>query len=131
MPFIEGAYRTSGFKALAGYSYGGLFGLYVLFTHPESFDAYFAGSPSLGYDDGVLFRLEEAYAQQHDDLPTRLFMTVGSQEEGLTDLEEMAGTLRGRGYPGLTLDVSILEEGNHQTAIPQAWTEALLFLIGT
>lgn len=122
--------RTSAFEALAGYSYGGLFCLYVLFTHPETLDAYFAGSPSLGDVDGVWFRLEEEHAQQHDDLPTSLFLTVGTQEEGLADLEELAGTLRERGYPRLHTDVCILEEGNHQTAIPQAWTEALLFLIG-
>ncbi|MFO7742050.1 MAG: alpha/beta hydrolase-fold protein [Anaerolineae bacterium] len=128
IPFIEQEYRTSGFKALTGYSYGGLFCLYVLFTRPETFDAYFAGSPSLDYDDGVLFRYESAYAQKHDDLPVRLFMTSGSREEGLADLERMARRLRG--YPGLKMDVSILAGGTHVTAVPQAWTEALLFLIG-
>lgn len=130
MPIIERDYRTSDFKALAGYSYGGLFCLHVVFTGPETFDAYFAGSPSLDYDNHVLFRCEKEYAQKHGDLPARLFLTVGSQEEGLSDTGEMASILRERGYPRLKMDVSILEGANHITAVPQAWTEALLFLIG-
>lgn len=48
VPFIESNYHVSNTdKALAGYSYGGLFVLYALLKHPEAFNKYFAVGISL------------------------------------------------------------------------------------
>ncbi len=87
-PFVESNYRvSSGERCLGGISYGGLFTLYVMLKKPELFTKYFAGSPSIGYGDGVLFKYEEEYAATHDDLNARLFMTVGSLEEFIDDIQ--------------------------------------------
>lgn len=130
IPFIDDNYRTSEFRAFMGYSYGGLFTLYVLFNHPETFNAYYAGSPSFHYDNRVLFQYESTYAQTHTDLPVRLFMSSGSLEKRAADLKKMAETLRSRNYPGLKLETSVVPGKNHQTAVPESYTEALMFLLG-
>lgn len=55
--FIESNYRVSSTdRSLLGYSYGGLFTLYALFYSPETFKRYFAGSPSIYWDNDVLFQ---------------------------------------------------------------------------
>jgi predicted alpha/beta superfamily hydrolase len=46
-------------QGLWGHSYGGLFVLHVLFTHPGDFQEYHAVSPSLGWRDGWISRLAE------------------------------------------------------------------------
>jgi pimeloyl-ACP methyl ester carboxylesterase len=69
-------------QALFGHSLGGLFALYVLFKHPESFDTYVAGSPSIWWSNKVLLQALPAFkarvAQRR--LQKRLLMTMGALE---------------------------------------------------
>jgi predicted alpha/beta superfamily hydrolase len=68
IPFAESNYRVSkADRGIGGYSYGGLFSLYVLFKHAELFSIYYAGSPSISYDKGILFNLEKEYSISHKD----------------------------------------------------------------
>jgi predicted alpha/beta superfamily hydrolase len=63
LPKIEGSFRTNGFRVLSGHSAGGQFVLYCLTSDPTLFQAYFALSPSLGWDHDLPQRsLEEALA---------------------------------------------------------------------
>ena len=53
MPFIQSSYPVRPEeKAIAGSSFGGLFALYTLFHHPDTFNCYIIGSPSIGWDEG-------------------------------------------------------------------------------
>jgi len=77
-PFIESNYRVSSTgRGIAGYSLGGLFSLYVLFKQPELFNLYYAGSPSIGFGNGLLFDYEKEHASSHKDLNAHLFMSAG------------------------------------------------------
>ena len=50
IPFVESNYRVSSIdRALHGTSSGGLFTLYALFQQPDTFQRYFAGSPSISW----------------------------------------------------------------------------------
>ena len=52
IPFIESNYRVSSSdRTIAGVSASGLFTLYTLFKKPETFQRYFAGSPSINWDE--------------------------------------------------------------------------------
>jgi hypothetical protein len=63
-----------------GHSLGGLFGAYVLFTEPETFTRYGIGSASLWYDHWSIFEREAGYADAHDDLAARIYLSVGEHE---------------------------------------------------
>jgi predicted alpha/beta superfamily hydrolase len=65
-----------------GDSRGGLFASAVLLTEPGTFRRYGIGSPSLYADEGVksVFELEADYARAHDDLPAKVFFSVGGHE---------------------------------------------------
>jgi predicted alpha/beta superfamily hydrolase len=134
--------------ALFGGSDGGLFATYVLLSEPTTFRRYGIKSPMLDWDDEFMFEREEAYAQAHDDLPARVFFSVGEYEnpEGAKRLREwlrarsesadqgaaleedsgivaltarMVESLRGRVYPSLEIECEVLPGEYHDTALPQ------------
>ncbi len=131
IPWTEARYRVSHTdRRLAGYSYGGLFTLYALFNSPETFQRYFAGSPSIGYDGGVLFEYEAQSAARRHNLPVRLFMSAGGLESEtmLQNMALMAKQLRSRNDPGLRLDTHVFEGETHRSCPGAALSRALRVL---
>jgi len=129
-PFIEANYRVSSDRGLGGYSYGGLFTFYALFKHPEAFSRYYAGSPSLAWDKGVLFRYEEEYAASHDDLNARVFMSIGKDEgeKSVANMQKMNDQLLSRNYPDLTIQFYTFPDMEHRSCIPASVMRAFLVL---
>src|SRR5574340_779696 len=76
--------------ALFGGSDGGLFATYALLSEPTTFQRYGIGSPMLDWDDELMFEREGVYAEAHDDLPAKVFFSVGAYEspEGEMRLRE-------------------------------------------
>lgn len=131
-------------QALFGHSFGGLFALHVLFSHPESFDTYVAGSPSIWWGGDAVLREKEAFVSNRarGDAARRLLLTVGGLEEELTEdfvrakargLElPSASVLKGyamvrktraladdlKRVPGLTVDLRVYEGETHPSSIP-------------
>lgn len=131
IPFVESNYRVSSTgSALLGYSYGGLFALYTLFKHPEIFSKYFAGSPTIAYDEGVLFKFEEEYASTHLDLNASVFMSAGSLEDDDTieSMKKMVARLESRNYPNLKLESHIFDNEDHQSCVAAAIARGLRIL---
>jgi hypothetical protein len=130
-PFIESNYRVSSTgRGLGGYSYGGLFSLYVLFKQPELFSIYYAGSPSINHDKGVIYTYEKEYASTHKDLNAKLFMTAGGAEDSImiTNVKTMASLLESRNYTGLKVETHIFPDETHQSCIPSAFMRAFMVL---
>jgi uncharacterized protein len=130
-PFMESNYRVSSTgRGLGGYSYGGLFSLYVLFKQPELFNIYFAGSPSIKYDKGVLYTYEKEYAAIHNDLNATLFMSAGGAEDSvmIANVYRMAAQLESRNYPGLKVETHVFPDETHQSCIPSALMRAFKVL---
>jgi hypothetical protein len=130
-PFMESNYRVSATgRGLGGYSYGGLFSLYVLFKRPELFSLYYAGSPSIKYDKGVLYTYEKDYADTHNDLNATLFMTAGGAEDSvmIANVNIMAAQLKARNYPGLKVETTVFPDETHMSCVPAAWMRAFRVL---
>lgn len=130
-PFMESNYRISSTgRGIGGYSYGGLFSLYVLFKRPELFTIYYAGSPSIRYDKGVLYTYEKEYAATHNDLNATLFMTAGGAEDSvmIANVNLMAAQLVSRNYPGLKVETQIFPDETHMSCVPAAWMRAFRVL---
>ncbi len=131
IPFIESEYRVSADdRALAGYSYGGLFTLYALFERPGAFRRYFAGSPSLSYDDEVLFRFEEEFASTNIDLEGRLFISAGELEGRYTvdAVNRMFGNLESRDHEELEVRVHVFAGEDHRSAYAASVMRAFTWL---
>jgi predicted alpha/beta superfamily hydrolase len=128
IPFVESRYRVSPTdRALMGHSRGGLFALYALFHHPETFDRYLISSPSNQWDDNILFRYERAYSESHSDLDARVFMSFGSLEDkvSIENMHKMKALLLSRAYPNLELETHLFEDENHGSVSPGAFSKGL------
>jgi predicted alpha/beta superfamily hydrolase len=140
-PFVAQHYRADmKRKIYAGHSYGGLFGVHVLLTEPTMFEQYILGSPSLWFDQRVVFATERAYAKTHSDLPARLFMAVASFEttngrsndprynktiDMIRDLQTLEQLLISRRYPKLQIKTAIIEDEDHLTVFPALITRGM------
>jgi predicted alpha/beta superfamily hydrolase len=130
-PFMESNYRVSpAGRGIGGYSYGGLFTLYVLFKQPNLFENYYAGSPSINHDNGILFNYEEEYASTHKNLKAKLFMSAGGAEDSLmiSNMNKMAGLLQSRNYPDLIVETYVFPDESHQSCYPSSIMRAFRVL---
>ena len=141
-PLIARAYRVDmRRKVYIGHSLGGLFGGYVLLTRPEMFSHYVLGSPSLWFDDRVLFGIERRYAAAHRDLRANVRLSIGGFEtigptprhyrtvDMVGDMHDFERALRARRYPGLRIESEVLEGLDHLTVFPDTATNGLLWAL--
>ena len=137
-PLINSRYRTASIdETLLGYSFGGLFGLYVLFNHPGAFDRYVIGSPSIWYDDGVCFRYEAEFARQNQNLTKHVFLSANELDEledpdgifkSIENVNRMESLLKSRDYPGLKLSSHVFAGETHQSGIGTTLNRGLRFV---
>jgi predicted alpha/beta superfamily hydrolase len=141
-----------------GYSQGGLFATHLLLTRPSAFQRYGIGSPSYWYGPKVIFETEESYANTHNDLPAKVYVSIGEYEnpdgddrhrdqmtpgareaslraEAEFPMEDEVGyaralvdSLHSRGYPSLDLTFELLPGEYHPTAPPRTISRAVRHL---
>ena len=128
LPLVEGQYRLDpDDRTLLGHSAGGHFALYALLRQPRQFKRYAIGSPSRGLGDGRLFDLEQEHASKSKDLPARLFLGIGSEEEpsphsptsymqeiiSVSHVNRFTSLLEDRGYQNLFMSTKVFEGHGH------------------
>ena len=125
-----------------GHSLGGLFGTHVLLSEPTTFRRYGIGSPSLWWDNEVIFERQTNYAATHDDLPAKVFFAIGEYEDHdgrqreaarmsaeeranasvrhldmVADAQRFVASLRMRDFPSLVID-SVVLAGEFHITVP-------------
>src|ERR1700744_2606204 len=81
LPYIDANYRTDpAQRMIVGHSFGGLFACYAMLTKPSLFHDYLVVSPSLWYDNRMMFGLAKTYLATHKTLPAHAFYAAGSFE---------------------------------------------------
>ncbi len=127
IPFIDSNYPTNPEdRTLLGDSLSGLFSLYALLQHPETFNRYVAGSPAVGWGDGVIFKHEREFAGRRSSLPVKLFMSVASLEVPIvTGAEQMTETLKSRNYTGLELTFAAFDDETHLSVVGKTLSRGL------
>jgi len=125
IPWAGSEYRVdSEDRCYVGYSWGALFGLYVLLNQPDTFCRYLIGSPWMAQDDSKAFEWENDYAASHSDLSAKVFMDAGSlePESVVTNTLRMSEALHNRGYDSLQLTTRIFEGQTYVSIIPHMFT---------
>lgn len=132
--------------AVLGHSFGGLFALHALFTRPDAFRDYVAGSPAIWWEDSAVLGSAERFIGRADrPSPLRLLMTVGEYEQSLAPwhnpawrsrmeimrmvdrARELADRLRP--LPGLAVRFETLPDDGHISAFPVAVQRGLRFIL--
>jgi uncharacterized protein len=141
MPFVEHRYPiVPSDNSYCGYSAGGTFGLYTLFTQPRTFKRYILGSASTSYD-GHNFGIDLAghFLRSGDKLSAKVFMSVGELEEfkdGLGQFDLVSGHylfvkyMKSIAIPGLDLRTCIFPNETHATSWTLAFCHGLKALFG-
>lgn len=138
LPFVDSRFRTDPKRRVyMGHSYGGLLGAHFLFTRPTTFSHYILGSPSLWFDKRQMFEVEQRYAASNKDLPANVFLYIGAFEtvkagdaryidtDMVGDTCRFEQALKARGYPGLTIASTVIDEEDHLTVFPSGFTRGI------
>jgi len=80
IPYIESRYASNGFRVISGQSNSGFFVLYALLNAPDSFDAFLAGSPMIGWDRDMIHDGTKALLADRKTFPKILFMNQGDDD---------------------------------------------------
>ncbi|MFC4161030.1 alpha/beta hydrolase [Chitinimonas lacunae] len=144
-PWVASHYRADLQRAIyAGHSYGGLLGVHILLTEPRMFSHYILSSPSLWYDNKVMFKRLESYLASQPDLPAKVLMPIGAFEtvrpesdnpryhkehDMVRDLLRFEQRLQERAYPGLEIRALVLDDEDHLTVFPASITRGLLWAL--
>jgi predicted alpha/beta superfamily hydrolase len=142
VPAVSAHYRLDPTRrVILGHSYGALLATQVLFERTALFSHYILGSPSLWFDQGVMFAREAAYAKKHSDLDARVFLYVGEFEavsprrhynetnDLVRDARRLERALRDRRYPSLRIETHVLANEDHLTVAPRGATAGLLWAL--
>jgi len=140
-PLIAANYRADmSRKIFVGHSYGSLLGLDLLLSEPGTFDHYILGSPSLWFDQGVMFEREQAYAKGHKDMPASVFFGIGGREtlpanrkrsrteedaDMVADLCDFDAALKSHRYPNLRIRLEVFADEDHASVFPLVLTHGL------
>jgi hypothetical protein len=132
IPTVERDYLAdSSRRILAGHSLGGGFATFALFEAPELFDGYLIGSAGPGEFD---LKREEAYAQDHRKLASKIYFWAGGLEDGpddttVTDTLRFAELLASRNFDGLSVVKQIFANLNHCECVAPGFQSGLKFAL--
>jgi len=128
IPYINANYRTNDYRIVYGHSVGGLFAMYTLFTEPDLFSAYIAGSPWFQWNS-------KYWLKNFNKIPSKakyenkyLYMTVGKLEsdftiECFTELEKI---MKKNNFQGLTWKSEWLNDVDHGSMVGYTTYKGLL-----
>jgi predicted alpha/beta superfamily hydrolase len=127
IPEIDKTYRTQDFRVLSGHSAGGQFALYCLTSEPTLFQAYFALSPSLDWDDKLPLRSLESYFSSTPTLTTFVYVGRGDDYAGgeaLAEFNKLVEIL-GKAPRGVRSEIRSFPQETHTTLPLLAQIDAL------
>jgi predicted alpha/beta superfamily hydrolase len=130
IPYIDNTYRTNpNNRTINGYSLGGLFATYTLFTEPDLFNYYIIGSPHLSWDEYRIFTVQEQAFQKMDDIKAKIFISVGSEEDEekyFNPIDEMVTLIDEKGYESLKMETKVFDGGTHLICPPETLAYGLV-----
>jgi len=138
MPAVDKRFATiPGDSSYFGYSAGATFGIYTLFTKPDTFKKYVLGSPGTCYG-GRNFAIEmaEQWLRSSERLDAKVFLSVGELEEfkrgtGLVSgCAQLARFILDSRVRGLEFEARIFPGETHATAWSPALNHGLKSVMG-
>jgi predicted alpha/beta superfamily hydrolase len=129
--YIEKNFRVKeNDRTIVGHSAGGMFGTYVLFTQPDTFQRYILVSPSLWWDNQLAFKLEQEYSLNHTSLKANVFYSIGRWENPkecpmVEQMAQLVGRIKSRKYNGLNINNYVFPRETHNSVFPGALSRGL------
>jgi predicted alpha/beta superfamily hydrolase len=126
VPLIDRSYRTSGERVLVGHSYGGLFATWLMLTEPDLFNGYVIVSPSLWYDERLMFSI----ARGAKRVPRgRAYLSAGALENSIMGSDVKALGARLTAIGGVDVRSEVLADETHNSIFPSAFSRGIRFVL--
>jgi predicted alpha/beta superfamily hydrolase len=123
MAWAQQQFRTHDKPSLYGYSMGGKFSTFALFSEPDLFSSVMIGAPA---DGGThLLPTAKKYADHLSAIRAKVFIGAGSYEHETVDHIEKFRLWCSSHVPGATINTYTAPEMNHGAAITAVLQEAL------
>ncbi|WP_276913494.1 alpha/beta hydrolase [Aneurinibacillus aneurinilyticus] len=136
-PHIERKFRIdSSRQTIFGHSLGGLFTLYALFTKPEAFQCYIAGSPSIHWNRQYLLEQERNFMAhvKKKSVNVQLLLGVGELEKthisgNCDNAKELSARLSALSSQGMKVMFKQFEGEGHVSVLPTLISQAIRFAL--
>jgi predicted alpha/beta superfamily hydrolase len=114
LPHIDATYRTHPFRILVGHSLAGLFAVESLTRSPELFQATFALSPSIYWNQFEWLKKAPELLEAHDALKHFLFISVEKKNEEQTAyLDQFKHSVSVKAPDGFAYEYRCFPDENH------------------
>ncbi len=131
IPKVENEYRIdTRQRAIAGWSFGGLFALYAMYSEPELFTRCIAVSPAIPWDNEYISQLDDEFFKANGKFSARLFISYGSNEAPafVASVSEFQNKIKNRKAPNLQLMNYGVENMAHAGAKASAYAQGLVWV---
>lgn len=123
-------------QTIFGHSLGGLFVLHVLFTKPEAFQYYIAGSPSIHWNKQVMLEEEQQFVSCLEQKPVKVKLLLGVGELEKTHISqnsnkarELSKRLLALSSLGVEVVFNEFEDEGHVSVLPALISRCLRFAL--
>ncbi|MDO8539051.1 MAG: alpha/beta hydrolase-fold protein [Opitutaceae bacterium] len=128
-PLVESRHRArADDRTIVGLSFGGLFGIYTLFTRPELFQRSIIVAPALAWDERRILESEAQYRTRHATLSAIVFTAVGDRDDVariVNPWHEFNRLIAERNYEGLRWMSHVFPGETHISVYPAAVARGL------
>lgn len=129
IPYVDAHYPTAPYRILVGHSFGGLFAVHTLLTHPETFNAYIAISPPLWWGHDTLITQAEMFLKAQSQLPKFFYTTVGNEPTRMvTSVLRFQQVLESSPVEGFQWKFTLMEKENHGSIVHRTIYDGLEFI---
>jgi predicted alpha/beta superfamily hydrolase len=130
-PHIDTHYRTNGFTILYGMSDSGLFTIYALLESPQTFSAYIASSPSLGWCPRLIKEKAKTLLQNRNFPETSLYIIYGKKDSKFVTahVPDFVWLINHYQHQGFHFEVKKVEHAGHIP--PSSLFDGLTFTLKT
>jgi len=116
IPYIDGLYRTEDYKIITGHASGGLLAIHSLHTRPHLFQAHFAFSPTLSWDDKSPVIDAIDFFARTPSLKNFLYMNIGNEKgDPRTAFDELSEALNSKKTNGFIFRRDYFENETNMT----------------
>ena len=131
MPFIGSEYCTDpDQRGLFGYSLGGTFTTYALFSKPGLFRNYFIGSPFLNWDNRAVYNFDKTDHLLGSSDTVNVYISFGELESRDGKHHPLKNYLEDKNNPHILFKSEVLEDETHLSGIGLAYSRAYRRLYG-
>jgi len=130
IPKVETKYRIdSNQRAIAGWSFGGLFALYAMYSEPELFKRCIAVSPAIPWNNEYISQMDDKFFKANKKFSARLFISYGQNESApfVTSVSEFQNKIKNRKDSNLQLMIYSAENMGHAGTKASAYAQGLVW----